>query len=232
MNILGVIPARGGSKGVPRKNVFPLGGKPLIGHSIESAKKAKGLTHLMVSTDDAEIARVSNEFGLPVPFLRPALLATDNALSVDVMKHAVTKMESLHQIKFDYLVLLQPTTPFRQPEDIDQAIRLLIEFSCDTIVSLVDVGANHPARMYQMSSDRRMLPIIDEGTKMAPRQDLPPVYIRSGDVYACRRDVPFQYNSLLGPDTRGFAIPASRAVNIDTLRDLQIAEFLFEGRHL
>ena len=223
-NILGVIPARGGSKGIPRKNLYHLNGKPLIAYTIEAALKAKSLTKFIVSTDSEEIAMVSKGYGAPIPFMRPSELASDTSLSVDVMKHATLEMEKADGVVYDYLVLLQPTTPLRLPEDIDSAVEKLIATGCDTVITIVDVGATHPDRMYRIKDDR-LVGIMEEGVAMRPRQQLPPVYIRSGDVYACKREVVFGKNSMLGDDCRPVVIPPERAVNIDCMEDLVLAEY-------
>lgn len=227
--ILAVIPARGGSKGVPGKNIRLLAGKPLIAHTIASAKKSRLITKLIVSTDDDAIARVARDSGAEVPFVRPAEYATDKALAIDVMKHALESMEKVDGVKYDFLVMLQPTTPLKSEIDIDGSIQKLIETGCDSVVSVVDVGANHPARMYTIENDR-MVSVMDEKVAMRPRQDLPPVYIRSGAVYACRREVLFEYNALIGKDCRPFIMPEERSVNIDDLRDFYLAEYYLKEK--
>lgn len=227
-NILGIIPARGGSKSIPKKNLYPLNGKPLISYTIEAAKKAKLLTRFIVSTDCEEIARVAKRYGAEVPYIRPKELATDTALSVDVVKHAVIELENQGHIRYDYIVLLQPTTPLRLPEYIDGAITKLIETGCDTVITMVDVGANHPARMYRIKDDR-LVTIMDEGVSMRPRQELPPVYIRSGDVYACKRNILFEKGSLIGDDCRAIVISPERAVNIDSMQDMVLAEYYLKN---
>lgn len=227
-NILGIIPARGGSKGIPKKNLYLLNGKPLINFTIEAAKKASLLTKFIVSTDSEEIAGVAKQYGADVPFIRPEELATDTVLSVDVVKHAVAEMENQGNVRYDYLVLLQPTTPLRPPGCIDEAINKLIKTGCDTVITMVDVGANHPARMYRIENDR-LVSIMDEGVSMRPRQELPPIYIRSGDVYACKRNIPFEKGSLIGNDCRAVIIPPERAINIDSMRDLILAEYYLKN---
>jgi CMP-N,N'-diacetyllegionaminic acid synthase len=223
--VLGIIPARGGSKGVPGKNIKALGGKPLIAHSIEEAKKSRFLSTLIVSTDSEEIANISKSFGAEVPFLRPQEFATDKSLSIDVVHHALKYYQEKHDEHFDYVVLLQPTTPFRTAQDIDQSLEMLDSNDCDTIVSVVDVGANHPARMYSIA-DQQLKSVMNEEISMMPRQDLPPVYIRSGDVYAAKIKTIQTYNSLMGKRCFPLIIPQGRAINIDTINDFQAAELL------
>jgi CMP-N-acetylneuraminic acid synthetase len=228
MNVLGVIPARGGSKGIPRKNLYNLCGKPLIGYTIKAAFKASALTRFIVSTDSDEIAETAKEYGANVPFRRPSELATDSSLAADVMKHAIIEMEKLNGIIYDTLVMLQPTTPLRTPEDIDNAVQKLHSTGCDTVITMKDVGATHPARMYKIVNDK-LVSIMDEGTALRPRQELQHIYIRSGDVYACRRSVIFDQGSLIGKDCRPIIIPSKRAVNIDSMDDVILAEYYLKN---
>ena len=225
--VLAVIPARGDSKGIPRKNLYPLNGKPLIAYTIEAALKSKLLTRSIISTDSEEIAEVAEKFGGDVPFIRPNVLANDTASSIDVVKHAVKELEKADGVRYNYAVLLQPTTPLRLSGDIDKVIQKLISTQCDTVITMVDVGAYHPARMYRIENDR-LLGIMEESIAMRRRQDLPPIYIRSGDIYACKRNIIFNRNTMLGNDCRPLVIPSNRAVNIDTLEDLLFAEYLLK----
>ena len=155
-NILGVITARGGSKGVPRKNIKDLGGKPLIAYTIEVAKKSELITHLITSTDDQKIAEIAKKYGCNVPFLRPKELARDNTPTLPVLQHATEFMEKKLGIKFDYLVLLQPTSPFRIAEDIDKTIQLLIDTpEADSSVSICEVEKNqHPMKAKRLKGNR------------------------------------------------------------------------------
>ena len=225
--VLAVIPARGDSKGIPRKNLYPLNGKPLIAYTIEAALKSKLLTRSIISTDSEEIAEVAEKFGGDVPFIRPNVLASDTASSIDVVKHAMKELEKADGVRYNYAVLLQPTTPLRLSGDIDKVIQKLISTQCDTVITMVDVGAYHPARMYRIENDR-LLGIMEESIAMRRRQDLPPIYIRSGDIYACKRNIIFNRNTMLGNDCRPLVIPSNRAVNIDTLEDLLFAEYLLK----
>lgn len=218
-----MVPARGGSKGLPGKNIAPLCGKPLITYTFESAKGCNRIDRLIVSTDDPAIASVAERSAVVVPFLRPPHLATDRSLSIDVIRHALEFQENLEGKNYDFVVMLQPTTPLKTSEDIDAAIEKLLESGCDSVVTMVNVGAHHPARMYRIEEDR-LVGVMDEGITMRPRQELPDIYIRNGAVYACRRDVLYRHNSLLGPDTRPVVMPPERSVNIDGPIDLVLAE--------
>lgn len=232
MNTLGVIPARGGSKSVPRKNITLVHGKPLIAYTIEAAQRSRLLTHFLVSSDDAEIIAVARQYGAPVPFVRPAELATDTAPSLPVVQHAVGEMERLHGVTYDVVVLLQPTTPLRLPEDIDAALEKLAATGADSVISVCDVGAYHPARMRQIVDDRLVELPIREPKEMARRQDLPPVHIRNGAIYAVRRDVVMLQNTMSGKDCRAYIMPEERSVNVDSMLDLLLAEILLRPREM
>jgi CMP-N-acetylneuraminic acid synthetase len=223
--ILAVVPARGGSKSVPKKNIAPLANKPLIAYTLESARQSKRLTQTIVSTDCADIAEVVRSLGGDVPFMRPENLSGDMALSLPVIQHAVMHMETANKKKFDFVVMLQPTSPFRTAGDIDECINLLIESGADSAISVVNVGANHPLRMKRVVATNHLVNYVDQGMEdMRPRQSLPPVYIRNGAIYAARRETLMEHNSFVGDDCRAYIMPKDRSINIDTEDDLIIAE--------
>lgn len=222
--ILAVIPARGGSKGIPSKNIIDVGGKPLIKYTIDAAIGSTSVTHCVVSTDSDEIADVALACGALVPFKRPAHLSSDEALSLPVIQHAVYLMEAKHGYKYDIVVMLQPTTPLRQTEDIDDAINLLCKTNADSVISVVSVESYHPLRMKRVV-DGHLINYIEQGYEdMRPRQSLPPVYIRNGAVYAVKRDVLMNDNSFTGTDCRAHIMNSERSVNIDTYEDLVLAK--------
>ncbi|MDP3735402.1 MAG: acylneuraminate cytidylyltransferase family protein [bacterium] len=226
--ILGVITARGGSKGIPGKNIKPLGGKPLIAFSIEAARGSTFLTHCIVSTDSEEIADVARTCGGKVPFVRPAELATDHAPHVPVMQHAISFMEEREGRKFDYAVILQPTSPFRTPEDIDETLRILIESGAESAVTLVEVAnADHPVKAKRIENGR-VLPYTMAEPEGARRQDLPTAYRRSGAVYAMRRDT-IMAGRLYGESVVGHVVPRERSVDIDEPLDWLKAEWMLEN---
>jgi len=224
-NILGVITARGGSKGIPGKNIKPLGGKPLISYTIRSAQSSKLITDLIVSTDDKEIARVSEENGARVPFIRPGELALDDVKHLPVMKHALVFMEKLMKKRYDYIVILQPTSPFRLPEDIDETLAKLIQCGADSAVSLVEIEENHPMKIKKMEGDR-VLPYFEEETEGLPRQELPVAYKRSGAVYAMKRETLMEKNSLFGEIVVGYIVSKERSIDIDNPLDFIKAEYM------
>ncbi|MCL4793567.1 MAG: acylneuraminate cytidylyltransferase family protein [Bryobacteraceae bacterium] len=230
MKVLGVIPARGGSKGVPRKNLRMLCGKPLLAWTAEVALASPCLDKVILSTDDEEIAELGRQLGLEVPFLRPAELATDEALAIDVIRHAVGFCER-EGSKFDAVFTLQPTNPMRTAIDITGAVALLERTGADSVISFVDAGDKHPARMKQIDGEMRVIdPLFAEAVEGMPRQLLPKYYLREGSIYLTRRDVVVQQRSFKGSDCRAWLIPAERAVNLDTELDFALAELLLNRR--
>ena len=225
--ILAIIPARAGSKGITNKNIVNIGGKPLIKHTIDAALKSTMLTHCIVSTDSDEIANVAKSCGALVPFKRPENLSNDKALSLPVIQHSLKFMEAKHSFQYDLVIMLQPTTPLRLTKDIDNAINILLETQSDSVISVVEVEGHHPLRMKRVI-EGRLINYIDQGHEdMRPRQDLPPVYIRNGAIYATRRDVLIENNSFIGLDSRAYIMPLERSVNIDTKEDLLLAKSYF-----
>jgi CMP-N,N'-diacetyllegionaminic acid synthase len=227
MKVLGIIPARGGSKGVPGKNIKHLAGKPLIAYSIDASKDS-GLSKLIVSTDDEQIADVARGLGADVPFLRPDFLASDTAKSLDVSRHALLTMEKSDNVQYDAIMLLQPTTPFRTTEDINQAIELLIANpDADSVISVVDVQGHHPARMKYLEEGVLIDPPFCEAYENQNRQELRPMYIRNGAIYLTKRDTLLN-NSYKGNKCLGLVMSSARSSNIDTLFDFKLAEWLFQ----
>jgi N-acylneuraminate cytidylyltransferase len=228
MRVLGVVIARGGSKGIPHKNVHPLCGKPLLGYTAEAALAAEKLTRVILTTECEEIERVGRECGLEVPFQRPAELAKDDTPSLPVIQHAVRFLEDQGD-SFDAVLTLQPTNPLRRPSDIDGAIDLLESTGADSVISFVDVGEKHPARMKYIGQDGRVIdPPFGEQFEGQRRQDLRPLYLREGSIYLTQREVLMEKNSFKGDDCRAWMMPPERACNIDTPFDLVMAEWLIE----
>lgn len=223
MNVLSIIPARGGSKGVPRKNLRLVGGKPLIAWSVLAAKASRYAAHCYVSTEDAEIAEVARAWGAEV-MARPAELAGDRTPMAEVIRHAVQVGEANRDRPYDYVLLLQPTAPMRQAGDIDGALEILIQSNADSVVSVYRVEDAHPARMY-LIQEGVLEPFCTEPPG-ALRQDLPAVYHRNGAIYACTRRLIVEEGRLLGGRLLPYIMPKSRSVNIDDLQDLIIADCL------
>lgn len=223
MRVLGVIPARGGSKGIAKKNIIDICGKPLIAYTIDAASKSQALSTFIVSTDSNEIADVATNYGALAPFRRPAEFSNDTASSFDVVMHALDFMETESNSIYDAVMLLQPTTPMLTCNVIDAAIMQLSNCDCDSVVSVVNVGANHPYRMYELDDKNNLAGVLANDDPMMPRQKLPKVYIRSGDIYVTRRDCLIQKRSLIGSSSKAIVVEPEDTVNIDTVEDLIIA---------
>ena len=227
--VLAVIPARGGSKGVPRKNIRRVCGKPLIAYTIETALAARHLFHrVIVSTDDDEIADVARRYGAEVPFMRPAELAGDEAPTVPVIQHTVQFVEQQDDFKLDWVFLLQPTAPFRTVEDIEEALRLARAGGCDSVISVVQVFSVHPILMKRIENGQ-LLPYCMEEKEGTRRQDYdPPAYMRNGAIYLARRDVLMERNSMWGDAIRPCIMPPERSVGVDSELDLKLVELLMQ----
>lgn len=224
LRVLGIVTARGGSKGIPRKNLAPLRGRPLLAYTAEAALGARALSRVVLSTEDEEIARVGSDLGLEVPFLRPAELARDETPTLPVLQDVVRRLEA-HGAHYDAVLTLQPTNPLRRASDIDGAIELLERSGADSVISFVEVGEKHPARMKFIGRDGRVTdPPFAEAFEGQRRQDLPALYLREGSIYLTRRDVLIEQGSLKGRDCRAWVVPPERACNIDTPFDLFLAE--------
>lgn len=229
MKVLGIVPARGGSKGIPRKNLAPLLGKPLLAYTAEAALAARTLDRVVLSTDAEEIATVGRQLGLDVPFLRPAELARDETPTIPVLQDIVQRLED-DGSRYDAIFVLQPTNPLRLPEDIDGPVELLERTGADSVLGVVDVGETHPARMKQVDEDGRVSnPDFAEAFEGQPRQQLPKMYLREGSVYVTRRDVLMRQASLQGDDCRAWIVPRERSCRIDEPLDLLLAECLLKA---
>ena len=225
LRVLAVITARGGSKGVVGKNVRPISGKPLIGWTIDAANKSKYIDRLILSSDDDEIMQCARELGCEVPFVRPDHLATDEASSVDVLRHALEEEGE----GFDLMVLLQPTSPFRLAKDIDGAIERLIETEARTCITVCKAAKN-PHWMFEIEEDGRLEPILKiEPINIAKRrQDLPPVYSVNGAVYVAYVQDILIGGGLIEHGTVAHVMSAKRSLDIDDETDFKIAETLLE----
>lgn len=226
MEILALIPARGGSKGVPRKNIKLLAGKPLISWTIESAQQATSVSRIVVSTDDAEIADVAKVGGAEVPFLRPAEFARDQSTDFPVYQHALSWLQAKQGYLPDIVAWLRPTAPLRSGEDIDSAVAQLIATGADWVRSVCLVE-HHPYWMFDLEGDR-LQPFIP-GVNIADylrRQLLPPAYRLNGVVDVTWATTIMEKELLYGGDVRGYVMPNNRSVDIDTEIDFIEAEAL------
>jgi CMP-N,N'-diacetyllegionaminic acid synthase len=226
MRVLGLVPARGGSKGVPRKNIRLVCGRPLLEYTAASARAARRLSRLVLTTDDDEIAGIGRGAGLEVPFMRPAELGRDDTPMIAVVQHAIAVLRDAGD-EFDAVCLLQPTNPLRGHDDIDGAIALLEATGADSVLSFVDAGERHPARMKFVDEGGRVTdPPFAEEIEGQRRQDLPKLFLREGSIYVTRTPVLMEQGSFKGRDCRAWIVPEERACNIDTPFDLFIAEQL------
>lgn len=218
MATLGLIPARSGSKGLLGKNIRPLGGKPLIAWTVSAARQSSGIDRLIVSTDGPEIAAVAREYGCEVPFIRPAHLALDETPVIDVVLHALEKVGP----SYEFVALLQPTSPFRTALDIDACLQACRE-GAPSCVSVVQ-SSDSPFWMYTRSTTGELLPVADLAKVPTRRQDLPIAYLLNGAVYVARVDWLREHRSFIGPGVRGYVMPEPRSVDIDSLADFEAAE--------
>ena len=226
--ILAVITARGGSKGVPQKNIRPLLGKPLIAYTIQAALQSKTLNRTIVSTDDETIAHVSKQYGAEVPFLRPQHLATDAATSLSVLQHAVRYLADKEDYLADIIVCLQPTSPLRSAEDIDQAVTLCLRTGSDSVVSLCQ-AEHHPYWMEKVVAGR-IYPLMEaDDEKYQRRQDLPPVYQLNGAIRVIKRNILLEEERMAGDNALAYIMPQERSIDIDTPIDFKIAELILRG---
>jgi CMP-N,N'-diacetyllegionaminic acid synthase len=231
LKVLAAILARGGSKGVKRKNIRLICGRPLIAYTIETALAARQFFYrVIVSTDDLEIAEIARRHGAEVHFRRPAELAGDGVPTVPVLQHAVRFVEQQDRVRLDWIYLLQPTEPFRTVEDMQEGLRLAFAGGCDSVISVVQAFATHPVSMKRIENGR-LLPFCVEETEGTRRQDYhPPAFTRNGAVYLTRRDVLMEQNSIWGKSIRPYVMPPERSISIDTELDLKLAELLMQER--
>lgn len=221
MTTLALIPARGGSKGIPRKNIRPFCGKPLLQWSIDAALASACVDQVLVSTDDPEIAQVAMACGAEVPFLRPAELASDTAPGIAPVLHALEQLPQVSDV-----LLLQPTSPLRTTADIEAIVALRQQAVRESAASLTP-SSKHPAWMYSLSVDQLLEPLLQfDGVYC--RQQLPPAYVLNGALYLASRPFLLREQAFISPDTMGYVMPAERSVDIDTPSDWQWAEFLME----
>ena len=226
---LALIPARGGSKGLLRKNILPVAGKPLIGWTVEQGLASEFVDMVVVSTDDHEIAEVAREFGASVPFLRPAELAADTSPSIDAVLHALDTLAADGH-EFDFLALLEPTSPLRAPGDIDRAIELLVTSSdADAVVSVGEVHMEHPSIVKRLEEDR-LSPYCEQRTTATRRQELGRAYFPYGVIYLSRVSSLRETRSFYPPKTAPLFIERWQNYEIDDMYDLVCVQAILEYR--
>ncbi len=229
IQILAIIPARGGSKTVPRKNIQPLGGHPLIAYSIAAGLQAQRVTRVIISTDDEEIAEIGRSYGADTPFLRPASLAQDETIDLPVFKHALEWLAENESYKPEIVVQLRPTSPLRPPDCIDRAIEILLDnMDGDSVRGVIPSGQN-PYKMWRISSEGSLQPLMDndfDEPYNMPRQKLPQTYWQTGHIDVIRASTILEKGSMSGDNILPLIMDPRYAIDIDTAKDHQHAEWI------
>lgn len=229
-NILGVIPARGGSKEILNKNSLLLGNKTILEIAIESAKNSRMLTRLIVSTENPALAKTALSAGAELPFERPEELSTDTASTWGVMQHAVTWLSDIENWQTDILVMLQPTTPFRRAEHIDQTVTTLLNTNADSAITVCETDYP-PHWMLEKTSDGRLRRLLKEGGPYTRRQDTPKFYQPNGSVYAVRSSILFKDAGLPGDNTQSVLMSYEDSINIDHWWQYELAKIFWEKQN-
>jgi N-acylneuraminate cytidylyltransferase len=228
-HVLALVPARGGSKSIPRKNIRPLAGHPLLAYSVAAGLQSELVTRVIVSTDDEEIAEVARGYGAETPFLRPAALAQDDTQDLPVFLHALEWLEKEEGYRPEVVVQLRPTSPVRPPDCVDRAVQILLEHpEADSVRGVVPSGQN-PYKMWRIDARGRMLPLLRDGFEEPfnmPRQKLPPTYWQTGHVDGVRPDTILKKGSMSGAVILPIVIDPRYTVDIDNQRDWQRTERL------
>lgn len=226
--VLGLLPARGGSKSIPGKNLRNLLGKPLIAWSAQALQESSLPARKICSTDSKEIAEVAVRCGLEVPWMRPAHLGEDNTLVVDVIAHTLEMLEREHNEQYTHVALVQATSPAVTAKDIDDAIRMAINGGADTVITGFFAGQRHPVTMYTIDENGEVHWLLTANQRMMRRQDMPPVFIRTGVVYVMRSDLVRNERTLYGKRILALTVPEERSVTIDEELDFKLAEFFMK----
>lgn len=224
-----IIPARGGSKGIPGKNLRPVARKPLISWTIEAALAATSLDRVIVSTDSPKIAEVARRYGAEIPFMRPADLAQDDTPGIAPVLHAMRWLADNEGYQPDMIMLLQPTSPLRTAEDIDRALVLAVETRADAVVSVTPVE-EHPYWMKQIDHSGRMADFIKQDQPIDRRQDLPELFVVNGAIYLARYDLLLEQETFYTDNTFSLIMPVERSLDIDTPWDLYLADLILKDR--
>ncbi len=221
-----IIPARGGSKGLPGKNIKLLHGKPLIAHTIEQALQAKSISKVIVSTEDKEIAEIALKYGAEIPFMRPKYLASDTALSVDNYIYTIKRLQKENNTKINDFIVLQPTSPLRTSEDIDNAINLFFEKDADSVISYTE--EHHPISWHKkINADLSFINIFEN--KLLNRQEISKTYYPNGAIFIFKFKIILQ-RKYYTKKSFAYIMPRNRSVDIDTTEDFEYAEFLMQQK--
>ena len=226
--LLAVIPARGGSKRLPRKNILNLAGKPLIAWTIETALGSKYIDKLVVSTDDKEIANISNKYGADVPFIRPSRLATDESTTVDVILHLLNELKKIGD-EYDYIMLLQPTSPLRTSQNIDDSVKLMKESNSDAIISVCETE-HPPLWCNTLPDDMSMDNFLDDSIKNKRSQDLPTQYRINGAIYiVTTKRLKLENSFFINSNSTAYIMKQDNSIDIDTKDDFHLASIKIES---
>lgn len=224
LHVLGIITARGGSKGIPNKNIALLRGKPLLAYTIDAAKGSKLLMRTIVSTDSNEVAEVARSLGAEVPFMRPAELSTDSALALDVLSYVIRYIEEHDEQSFDYVMMLQPTSPLRTSEDIDACIRIAQETDADSVFSMKELPDFAPQKIKTIENGEITSFLQEEKGQSAPRHKGKKAYKRNCAVYLTRTELILKGDQF-GKKSMAYVMPRERSIDINDPVDLELAEF-------
>lgn len=225
--MLAIIPARSGSKGVPKKNIKELAGAPLISYTIKAAKKSEFITRVIVSTDSEEIADVARKYGAEVPFLRPAELATDDAKAIDVYLYTIERLNLENDEQINEFLVLLPTSPLRNYMDIDQAIKIFKKKNADSVISVTET--EYPPQWIKRISEKGILEDYIQGLNNLNRQEYEKTYIPNGAIYIFKYNVLKKEYNYYTDKTYPYIMPNIRSIDIDTPLDFMIAEYLIKN---
>lgn len=229
MRVLGIVPARGGSKRVPRKNVRPLGGKPLVLWAIEAALAAKQLARVVLSSDDDEVLALGARHADVLCLRRPDDISTDTAPAIDYVRHAERELALRGEAPFEAVAIVQPSSPFTEPTDVDTGVTLLEQSGADSAVSVMQLDhAIHPLKLKRLEGDK-LLPFLEEERGRMSDHQLPKLFVRNGSVYVSAAAT-IARGEIIGDDSRGFVMPRERSIDINDELDFSFAEFLLRQR--
>jgi CMP-N,N'-diacetyllegionaminic acid synthase len=228
--MLAIIPARGGSKGVPGKNIKLLCGKPLIAHTIETATAAKSIDRIVLSTDDPEIAEIAGKYGVDIPFLRPKELAQDDSKAIDNYIYTIERLNTEFNGDYKEFIVLLPTSPLRNHEDIDKAVELFCDNNADSVISCVEMP--HPPHWAKKINEEGKIQnyfsvVIDNNKN---RQEFEPAYIPNGSIFIFRYSLLKEQYTYYSENTYAYVMPKERSVDIDSLFDFRIVEYMMSIR--
>jgi CMP-N,N'-diacetyllegionaminic acid synthase len=227
--VVAIVPARAGSKRVPRKNLRLIGGVSLVARALGTARAARHVTTVVASSDDPEVLAIAAATPGVLPLRRPDELATDTALAIDYVRHVLASLAERGEAPFDAVVIVQPSSPFTTPEDVDAALELLFATGADSAVTVVELDhAIQPAKLKRMEGDRLIAHLEDEQGRTAAHE-MPRLFVRNGSVYAARMAT-IDAGTILGEDSRGVVMPRERSIDINDELDFAFAEFLMSRR--